>query len=63
MISRRFRHLPVISEVEEYDGEGFAVQSHVVGLLDITKCVFERLDDLERKARSQESTFNFIFIG
>ncbi|KAJ3237005.1 hypothetical protein HDU78_004296 [Chytriomyces hyalinus] len=56
MVSRRFRHLPVIS-AEEDDGhmEGSEIDStaatstNVVGLLDITKCVFDRLDDLEKK--------------
>ncbi|KAJ3098484.1 hypothetical protein HDU97_003983 [Phlyctochytrium planicorne] len=64
MVARRFRHLPVIAANEDDeddfdDGstEGGATHStttggggtNVVGLLDITKCVFERLDDLERK--------------
>ncbi|KAJ3104973.1 hypothetical protein HDU96_008750 [Phlyctochytrium bullatum] len=64
MVARRFRHLPVIAaneeEEDEFDDgstEGGAPHStttggggtNVVGLLDITKCVFERLDDLERK--------------
>ncbi|KAJ3196698.1 hypothetical protein HK101_008037 [Irineochytrium annulatum] len=64
MVARRFRHLPVIASTAEDDDEDFddgsteggGVSSaaggggtNVVGLLDITKCVFERLDDLERK--------------
>ncbi|KAJ3207126.1 hypothetical protein HDU82_004053 [Entophlyctis luteolus] len=56
MVSRRFRHLPVIA-AEEDDGVDAelgstatgATTTNVVGLLDITKCVYERLDDLERK--------------
>ncbi|KAJ3019910.1 UNVERIFIED_CONTAM: hypothetical protein HDU68_010432 [Siphonaria sp. JEL0065] len=56
MVSRRFRHLPVIA-AEEDDGVDAelgsttttATSTNVVGLLDITKCVFERLDDLEKK--------------
>ena len=40
MVSRRFRHLPVISEGESEDHE--AGGTSVVGLLDITKCVFDR---------------------
>ncbi|KAJ3199547.1 hypothetical protein HDU82_000332 [Entophlyctis luteolus] len=56
MVSRRFRHLPVIA-AEEDDGidaelgstTTTATTTNVVGLLDITKCVYERLDDLERK--------------
>ncbi|ORY46415.1 CBS-domain-containing protein [Rhizoclosmatium globosum] len=56
MVSRRFRHLPVIA-AEEEDGVDAemgsttttATSTNVVGLLDITKCVFERLDDLEKK--------------
>ncbi|KAJ3062768.1 hypothetical protein HDU98_001378, partial [Podochytrium sp. JEL0797] len=56
MVSRRFRHLPVIAaeEDEGVDAEigsttTTATSTNVVGLLDITKCVFERLDDLEKK--------------
>ncbi|KAJ3122116.1 hypothetical protein HK100_012125 [Physocladia obscura] len=57
MVSRRFRHLPVISAEEEDGGVDAELAStataptstNVVGLLDITKCVFERLDDLEKK--------------
>ncbi|KAJ3215254.1 hypothetical protein HDU67_000670 [Dinochytrium kinnereticum] len=64
MVARRFRHLPVIAANEEDEDEfddgsteGGTPHStttggggtNVVGLLDITKCVFERLDDLERK--------------
>ncbi|TPX73644.1 hypothetical protein CcCBS67573_g05085 [Chytriomyces confervae] len=57
MVSRRFRHLPVISAEEddahleggsEIDSTA-ATSTNVVGLLDITKCVFDRLDDLEKK--------------
>lgn len=54
MISRQFRHLPVMSDVDEYEGDSSS-QSQVVGLLDITKCVFERLDDLERKVMEDQS--------
>ncbi|KAJ1546777.1 hypothetical protein HK096_004740 [Nowakowskiella sp. JEL0078] len=62
MVERKFRHLPVITDVsEDYDDEfdeGISersVTSNVVGLLDITKCVFERLDDLERKVNEDQS--------
>ncbi|KAJ3052419.1 hypothetical protein HK097_006292 [Rhizophlyctis rosea] len=59
MVSRRFRHLPVTSNGTDEDdlddesapGPGTAV----VGLLDITKCVFERLDDLERKVNEDQT--------
>ncbi|KAI8818721.1 uncharacterized protein EV422DRAFT_536623 [Fimicolochytrium jonesii] len=66
MVSRRFRHLPVISDgpgggnggddddQEETTSE-FGASTSVVGLLDITKCVFERLDDLERKVNEDEN--------
>ncbi|KAJ1557608.1 hypothetical protein HK405_015600, partial [Cladochytrium tenue] len=37
------------SETSSSTGGGGAAGTNVVGLLDITKCVFERLDDLERK--------------
>ncbi|EGF77349.1 hypothetical protein BATDEDRAFT_36036 [Batrachochytrium dendrobatidis JAM81] len=55
MVSRRFRHLPVISETgggnddDDNEFDEAAGGTSVVGLLDITKCVFERIDDLERK--------------
>jgi hypothetical protein len=65
MVSRRFRHLPVISSVDDYGPDDYSSEysgaanstattgggttTNVVGLLDITKCVFERLHDLERK--------------
>ncbi|KAH9266498.1 hypothetical protein BASA84_001107 [Batrachochytrium salamandrivorans] len=59
MVSRRFRHLPVISESnaggdddnadDENEFEEGGGGTSVVGLLDITRCVFERIDDLERK--------------
>ncbi|KAJ3227689.1 hypothetical protein HK099_000794 [Clydaea vesicula] len=62
MTERNFRHLPVISEVavdEESEvnseGEGSGVGTNVVGLLDITKCVFDRLDDLEKKVNEDEN--------
>jgi CBS domain-containing protein len=59
MISRKFRHLPVLrDEEEEFDGAG----SNVVGLLDITKCVFERLDDLERKVFEDQSIINAMEV-
>lgn len=54
MISRKFRHLPVMTEVDEYE-EDSTFASQVIGLLDITKCVFERLDDLERKVLEDQS--------
>jgi CBS domain-containing protein len=58
MISRKFRHLPVISSTDDDENEDAETSNspmpnggatNVVGLLDITKCVFERLDDLEKK--------------
>ena len=54
MISRKFRHLPVMTEVDEYE-EDSTFASQVIGLLDITKCVFERLDDLEKKVLEDQS--------
>ena len=58
MVSRRFRHLPVISDPadDEYD------QQLPIGLLDITKCVFERLDDLERKVNEDQSIINAMEV-
>ncbi|KAJ3012800.1 hypothetical protein HKX48_006080 [Thoreauomyces humboldtii] len=66
MVSRRFRHLPVISDSNEAgdddgDDDGSldaGTSTSVVGLLDITKCVFERLDDLERKVNEDENIIN-----
>ncbi|KAJ3148709.1 hypothetical protein HDU89_004559 [Geranomyces variabilis] len=64
MVSRRFRHLPVITDSkgpedddDEEEDPTFEPGSStsVVGLLDITKCVFERLDDLERKVNEDEN--------
>ncbi|KAJ3280866.1 hypothetical protein HK104_000355 [Borealophlyctis nickersoniae] len=66
MVSRRFRHLPVISDGadamdEDVDDEArsdVGPGTSVVGLLDITKCVFERLDDLERKVNEDQNIIN-----
>ncbi|RKO86007.1 hypothetical protein BDK51DRAFT_8880, partial [Blyttiomyces helicus] len=65
MVRRRFRHLPVISEAadataaaddeDSHGGSDAGVGTSVVGLLDITKCVFERLDDLERKVNEDRN--------
>ncbi|KAI8925503.1 hypothetical protein BC831DRAFT_460579 [Entophlyctis helioformis] len=70
MVSRRFRHLPVISEGDDAgddegddddgNGGGGGGGTSVVGLLDITKCVFERLDDLERKVNEDQNIINAI---
>ncbi|KAJ3352735.1 hypothetical protein HDU83_007683 [Entophlyctis luteolus] len=63
MVGRRFRHLPVISkgsddglnnnmtngdENDSSDDGG----TNVVGVLDITKCVFDKLDELSRKVQA-----------
>jgi CBS domain-containing protein len=61
MISRRFRHLPVITDGEDEIEEQPAGTS-VVGLLDITKCVFERLDDLERKVLEDQSIISAMEV-
>ncbi|KAJ3359521.1 hypothetical protein HDU91_004899 [Kappamyces sp. JEL0680] len=61
MISRKFRHLPVLREDDDYDSE-YTSASNVVGLLDITKCVFERLDDLERKVYEDQSIINAMEV-
>jgi len=65
MTERRFRHLPVISQVNTDDlddqGETSMIASdldsstNVVGLLDITKCVFDKLHDLERKVNEDSN--------
>ncbi|KNC96179.1 uncharacterized protein SPPG_08334 [Spizellomyces punctatus DAOM BR117] len=66
MVSRRFRHLPVISDGlggpdDDLDDDTLSEMgagTSVVGLLDITKCVFERLDDLERKVSEDQNIIN-----
>lgn len=61
MTSRKFRHLPVISDIVQ-EGQGdtfqesensaqFDKQTNVVGLLDITRCIYDKLSDLENKAK------------
>jgi hypothetical protein len=61
MTQRRFRHLPVLAEqtAEEAEDED-APSSAVVGLLDITKCVFDRLDDLEKKVTEDNNIIQAI---
>jgi CBS domain len=66
MVSRRFRHLPVISDPADDEYE----QQLPIGLLDsiddqlilVTKCVFERLDDLERKVNEDQSIINAMEV-
>jgi hypothetical protein len=43
-VSRRFRHLPVIFDEENY-----------IGLLDLTKCVYDRIEELEHKVKETEN--------
>ncbi|KAJ3237635.1 hypothetical protein HDU81_009185 [Chytriomyces hyalinus] len=54
MVSRGFRHLPVLGADADNDNEDSDSDadeaSNIVGVLDITKCVFDKLPDLERKA-------------
>lgn len=69
MVTKKFRHLPVLLElppqtIREEDaatlmpdsetGSDAMTSSTVVGLLDITKCVFDRLDELQNKATDDE---------
>ncbi|TPX38957.1 hypothetical protein SeMB42_g03277 [Synchytrium endobioticum] len=63
MVERRFRHLPVVNHItdvdDEYDDDATTdPRIEVVGLLDITKCVFERLDDLEKKVLEDQNIVN-----
>ncbi|ORY51409.1 CBS-domain-containing protein [Rhizoclosmatium globosum] len=55
MVGRRFRHLPVIStdedEDDDDDEDSDGGATNVVGVLDITKCVFDKLDDLAKKVQ------------
>ena len=53
MMEKRFRHLPVLSKVHAEDGSGETCT--VVGILDITKCVFDRLDELSLKAQKEDA--------
>ncbi|KAJ3075488.1 hypothetical protein HDU98_007986 [Podochytrium sp. JEL0797] len=52
MVSHRFRHLPVIS-VDEGEGSDSEEETNIVGVLDITKCVFDKLDDLAKKVAAE----------
>ncbi|CAG8476463.1 12353_t:CDS:10 [Acaulospora colombiana] len=49
MVARSFRHLPVCNE----DGD-------VVGLLDITKCLYEALDKMERAYGSSKKLYDAL---
>lgn len=55
MVLRKFRHLPVISDES-------ACNQEVTGLLDITKCVFERLDDLEKRVNDDKSIISAMEV-
>jgi CBS domain-containing protein len=55
MVSRKFRHLPVITEDTDNT-------TSVAGLLDITKCVFERLDDLEVRVNDDQSIISAMDV-
>jgi CBS domain-containing protein len=80
MVSKKFRHLPVLSEVQQQQQESenaaslnvegededreTLVQpppaSTVVGLLDITKCVFDRLDELNAKVSEDDRILSAV---
>jgi len=49
MTTRKFRHLPVLSSQTFADDGVNVPENNVLGLLDITKCVFDRLGELEKK--------------
>jgi CBS domain-containing protein len=53
MVEKKFRHLPVLSKV--YTEDGSVETCTVVGILDITKCVFDRLDELSLKAQKEDA--------
>jgi CBS domain-containing protein len=53
MLEKKFRHLPVLSKANCEDGSGETCT--VVGILDITKCVFDRLDELSLKAHKDDA--------
>jgi CBS domain-containing protein len=46
MVAGHFRHLPVIEEDEDPNGDGSG--GGVVAVLDITKCLYDALEKLER---------------
>jgi CBS domain-containing protein len=60
MVSKKFRHLPVVTEPDEDDDENCG--NAVAGLLDITKCVFERLDDLEKRVNEDQSIISAMEV-
>lgn len=60
MVSRKFRHLPVVTEIKSDNDE--MTGTSVAGLLDITKCVFERLDDLERHVNDDQNIISAMEV-
>ena len=58
MSERKFRHLPVVSEEQKMSDVTLSTnstgKSSVVGVLDITKCVFDRLGELEVKVNEDK---------
>jgi 3-dehydroquinate dehydratase len=58
MVSRRFRHLPVVTAATDDNDRA----NSVAGLLDITKCVFERLEDLEKRVNEDQSIISAMEV-
>jgi CBS domain-containing protein len=57
MTSKKFRHLPVISDdlTTSNDSE---TTTNVVGLLDIARCIYDKLGDLEAKSLEDTTILN-----
>ncbi|KAJ3322109.1 hypothetical protein HDV06_003560 [Boothiomyces sp. JEL0866] len=59
MIAGKFRHLPVIQESFEEDSNE-EQKATVFSVLDITKCLYEQLDKMEKAAESSQKIQNAI---
>ncbi|KAJ3257994.1 hypothetical protein HK103_004128 [Boothiomyces macroporosus] len=59
MIAGKFRHLPVIQESLDDDSNDEA-KATVFSVLDITKCLYEQLDKMEKAAESSQKIQNAI---
>jgi CBS domain-containing protein len=57
MTSRKFRHLPVISDDLTISSDS-ETTTNVVGLLDIARCIYDKLGDLEAKSLEDTTILN-----
>lgn len=58
MVAGHFRHLPVIQDEEDEDAIGGG--GGVVGVLDITKCLYDALEKLDRSYDSSRRTIDAV---